>query len=153
MVPGYKGEMVREVISIAKPLTFSDLVKVKGLVHGTGVWDYYKGKLISGELAISDEMVTNRDDLFLALLSHRVKKDLALVIAERVRKGRGLTDEMEGTMKAACLPNSYIMACKSVQYLFPKAHIVGFLHRELRLVYFKLNYPEQYERIYHELFD
>ena len=153
MVPGCKGEMVREVISIAKPLTFSDLVKVKGLVHGTGVWDYYKEKLISGELAISDEMVTNRDDLFLTLLSHRVKMKLALAIAERVIKGRGLTDEMEGVMRTSGFPNSYVSACKSVQYLFPKAHIVGFLHRELRLVYFQLNYPEQYERTYHELFD
>ena len=153
MVPGCQGETMREVVSLAKPSTFSDLVKVKGLVHGTGVWEYYKDKLASGERKISEEMVTNRDDLFLSLLSHGVERGLALMIAERVRKGRGLTRQMKEAMKGAQLPDSFIEACENVIYLFPKAHIIGLLNRELRLAYFKLNHPEKYERIYHELFD
>lgn len=37
------------------------------------------------------------------------------------------------------------------RYLFTKAHIIAFLRRELLLAYFKLQYPEPYERIYDEL--
>ena len=153
MIPGCKGAMAREAVAVSKPSTFSDLIKVKGMMHGTGVWYYYKGKLASGEVSISDEMVTNRDDLFLSLLSHKVERGMAYAIAERVRKGRGLSDEMEGTMRDVGFSDCYVGACQSVGYLFPKAHIVGFLRRELRMAFFKLNYPEQYRRVFDELFN
>lgn len=153
MIPGYQGEIVREVISIAEPSTFLDLVKVKGILHGTGIWDYYKGKLIAGELSLSDEVVTNRDDLFSSLLSHGVKREFAYAIAEGVRKGRGLTKEMKETLETASLSKFFIEVCERVKYLFPKAHILSLLYRELRLAYFKLHFPKQYERIYRELFD
>lgn len=153
MIPGYSGEIMRKIISIAKPMTFADLVKVEGLALGSGVWEYYEDKLASGEISISDEMVANRDDLFLSLLSHGVNRDMAFEIADRVRKGRGLTAQLAEAMKAHGLAASYIEACGSARYLSAKAYIIASLRRELLLAYFKLQCPEPYERIYAELFD
>ena len=152
-IPAYETEAAQEILSLTKPHTLLDFVKVKSLLFGVKVWDYYKDKFASGELSSSDEIVTNRDDLFLSLLSYNINREEAYLITERVRKGRGLTDEMEITLRGAGLSESFIGACNSVFYLIPKAPIIGSLREELKLAYFKLNYPELYDRVYHEVFD
>ena len=151
-IPGYKGGRMRRIVSLTRPSSFKDWVKVQGLLHGTGVWKYYETLFASGEASLSDEIVTNREDLFLSLLSHNVKQKDAHGLMERVRTGLGLTNEMKALLEASGFSDSFVGACESIQYLFPKAHIVGFLRRDLKLLYFKLHFPEPYERIYHELF-
>ena len=63
---------------------------------------------------------------------------------QHVRKGRGLTPEMEIAMRSVGMPNWYINACKKIKYLFPRAHAVAYLLPALRIAWFKLYHPRAF---------
>ena len=151
-IPGFDVPIASRIVALTEPKTFAELLKVQGILHAAGVWLHYERKFEAGEITLSDELATNRDDLFLTLYDHGMHSDEAYAIAERVRKGKGLTEEMKATMAEAGVSEPLIEACGAVAYLPPKAHMVHWLYRALRLAYFKLHYPELYRRIHDELF-
>ena len=68
----------------------------------------------------------------------------AFSIMERVRKGRGLSDEDVSAMEQVGIPQWYIESCRKISYLFPKAHAVAYVIMAFRIAYFKVHYPEAY---------
>ena len=68
----------------------------------------------------------------------------AFDIMEKVRKGRGLSEEQEDLMREKKVPDWYIDSCKKIKYMFQKAHAAAYAISSLRIAWFKVYYPEEY---------
>ncbi|MPM97676.1 DNA polymerase III PolC-type [bioreactor metagenome] len=72
----------------------------------------------------------------------------AFNIMEKVRKGKGLSEEHEAIMREHNVPEWYIGSCKKIKYMFPKGHAVAYVTMAVRIAYFKVYYPKAYYATY-----
>ncbi len=140
-VPEFGTDFAMQMLRETKPKCFSDLVRIAGLAHGTDVWLNNAQKLILEGTCTLSTAICTRDDIMIYLIGKGLEKGLAFQIMESVRKGRGLTPEMEKSMLTAGVPDWYIWSCKHIQYMFPKAHAVAYVMMALRIAYYKVYYP------------
>ncbi len=147
-IPEFGTKFVRGILQMTKPTTMAELVRISGLSHGTNVWQGNAELLIKeGKVTLSDVIAT-RDDIYNTLLEYGVEGKLAFFTMENVRKGRGLTDEMETAMREKSVPEWFIDSCKKISYMFPKAHAVAYVTMALRIAYFKVHHPQAYYAAY-----
>ena len=135
--------LVREAIETAEPQSFSDIVQISGLLHGTGTWEPETKRLLDGRRPT--ELIAYRDDILRYLTDVGADFDTAFRIMERVRKGRGLTEEDEQLMKGLDVPAWIIDSCRRIGYVFPKSHGVEYAILSWKLAWYKQNHPETYE--------
>ena len=142
-LPEFNTEFVRGVLEETNPKTFSDLVIISGLTHGTGVWEGNAKDLVSQGKSLRD-VIGCRDDIMTYLRSKEIPSNIAFMIMEDVRKGRGLKDEYLEIMKAKKVPDYYINSCQKIKYMFPKGHAVAYVTMAVRVGYFKIYYPLEF---------
>ena len=144
LLPEFNTEFVRGVLEETNPKTFSDLVIISGLTHGTGVWQGNSDELIKDGVASLREVIGCRDDIMTYLIGKGIPSNISFMIMEDVRKGRGLKEQYEEIMKANKVPDWYISSCKKIQYMFPKGHAVAYVTMAVRVGYFKIYYPLEF---------
>ena len=130
--------MARGMIVETKPKSFYDLVQLAGLSHGTNVWNGNARDLINDGVCTIDQVIGCRDNIMTTLLSYNLPAKMSFDIMEKVRKGRGLTDEQIAKMRECKVPEWYIESCLKIQYLFPKAHAVAYVMSALRIAWYKV---------------
>ncbi|WP_297810756.1 PolC-type DNA polymerase III [uncultured Finegoldia sp.] len=143
-IPEFGTNFVRGMLRDTMPKTFSELVRISGLSHGTNVWLNNAQDLIRNGVVELKDTICTRDDIMIYLINKGLEKKKSFKIMETVRKNRLLDEETINYMKENNVPDWYIESCKTIEYLFPKAHAVAYVMMSYRIAYFKVHYPEAF---------
>lgn len=140
-IPEFGTKFVRQMLVDTKPTTFSELVRISGLSHGTDVWLNNAQDLVRKNIAPLSKVISTREDIMLYLINAGLDKMKSFKIMENVRRGKGLSPQDEADMRSLSLPDWYIDSCNKIKYMFPKAHAAAYVMMSFRIAYFKVHYP------------
>ena len=156
-IPEFGTEFAMQMLIDADPVSFSDLVRIAGLAHGTDVWLGNAQVLIQEGKCKLSSAICCRDDIMVYLMHMGLDSGDAFTIMEKVRKGlvaKGKYDkwpEMRAKMEEKDVPDWYIWSCEKIKYMFPKAHAVAYVMMSWRVAYFKIYYPLAYYTAYYSI--
>ncbi len=143
-LPEFGTSFVRQMLLDTRPSTFTELVRISGLSHGTDVWINNGQDLVKEGIITLKDVISTRDDIMVYLILKGVDKKKSFFIMESVRKGKGLSEEEEALLKENNVPDWYISSCKKIKYMFPKGHAAAYTLMSIRIAYFKIHYPANF---------
>ena len=147
-IPEFGTDFAMQMLIDADPQSFSHLIRIAGLSHGTDVWLGNAQTLIEEGKATISTAICTRDDIMIYLISMGLDSEESFTIMESVRKGKGLKPEWEEEMTAHGVPDWYIWSCKKIKYMFPKAQAAAYVMMAWRIAYCKVFYPLAYYAAY-----
>ncbi|MEG0919500.1 MAG: PolC-type DNA polymerase III [Anaerovoracaceae bacterium] len=147
-IPEFGTKFVRQMLDDTKPSKFADLVRISGFSHGTNVWLGNAQYYIKEGIATMNNAISTRDDIMNYLIQKGVPSIPAFTIMEKVRKGKGVSDEEAQLMTENQVPDWYIDSCRAISYMFPRAHAVAYVTMAYRIAYFKVYYPAEFYAVY-----
>ena len=155
-IPGFMNEFMLMLVDTLQPKTYSELVRLEAISHGTDTWLENGEVLLADGKATISNMIGTREDVFETMMTYGIDRETAFAIAEDVRKGKMSNGRMKAELYEAIrmseVPDWYIWSCGKVKYLFPRAHAAEYVQMELRTLYYKLHYPEVFYPLFFEIY-
>lgn len=156
-VPEFSSDYVQDILKIAKPKNFDDLVTVVGLSHGTDVWTGNAIELIQDGVADISEVIGDREDVRQRMVNAGIDSETAFLISETVRKGQANRDnhhrfsekwdDLSVLMREHGIPEWYIKSCEKIGFLLPRARAIYYTQSAWRLAWYKLHYPLEFYKV------
>ncbi len=145
-IPEFGTPFTVSMVEETKPTTFSELIKISGLSHGTDVWLGNAQDLIKNNVVPFKEVIGCRDDIMVYLMYKGVEPIKAFKIMEFVRKGKASKDKEtwakhKETMENAGIEKWFIDSCEKIKYMFPKAHAAAYVISAFRIAWYKVHMP------------
>lgn len=147
-IPEFGTGFTMKMLEKTKPKSFSDLVKISGLSHGTDVWNGNAEKLIDDGIATISQCICTREDIMNNLLQFGCEDFTSFDTMEKVRKGKGIPEKYLDEIRSHNVPEWFIESCNLIKYMFPKAHAAAYVTTALRLGWFKVYKPLEYYTTY-----
>lgn len=146
-IPEFCHPIYEDILSRVSQVDFTTLVKLMGFTHSTNAW-LKNGERLLGKYPLS-QLISTRDDVYLLLRSYGVEKKSALIITEKVRRGRFCTEDKENEilieeMLHYGVPYPYIESMSRMVYLFPKAHALHYAMLAYYCAWFKVYHREAF---------
>lgn len=154
-VPEFGTSFVRKMLEDTKPTTVSEIIRICGLSHGTGVWLGNAQELIKDGTCTLSEAICARDDIMNYLVARGADKRQAFFLMEKTRKGKvaknGFSESEQELLESANVPQWFTDACRKIEYLFPKGHAVAYCLMSLRIAYCKVYHKEAFYATYFDV--
>ena len=152
-LPEFGTSFAKKTLEEIKPQSFSDLVRISGLSHGTDVWLNNGQELLKNGTAKLNEIICVRDDIMNKLVEIGMDKSTAFEIMEFVRKGKPQIEpekwqKYKIEMQKQGIPQWYINSCEKIKYMFPKGHATAYVISALKMGWFKVNKPLEFYTAY-----
>lgn len=153
-IPEFGTDTAINTLVETNPQSFSDLIRISGLSHGTNVYGGNAQTLIQNGTATISECICTRDDIMTYLISKGIENERAFKIMEAVRKGmvakKRCADwpEWRQDIIDHGIPDWYLWSCERIEYMFPKAHAAAYVMMAWRIAYCKVYYPLAYYAAY-----
>lgn len=143
-IPEFNTNFAQNVLKIAQPHTFNDLVQISGLSHGTNVWEGNAKELIENEGKTLADVIGSRDKIMQDLLAHGIDMTTADKVVKMVKKRIPFDQDMINLFKEHGIEDWYIESLKKIEYLYPAAHAIAYVMSALRIAYYKVYYPREF---------
>ncbi len=147
-VPEFGTPFVRKLLMDTRPTSMDELVRISGLSHGTDVWLGNAQDMVLGGVATLSQVICTREDIMTTLMAMGGEASISFKTMENVRKGRGLTPEMEENLKKLNAPEWFVNSLRKIQYLFPRAHAAAYVTMSFRTAYYKVHHPLAFYSVY-----
>lgn len=129
----------------AIPQSFFELIRLYGLVYGTGTWEANRKQLADPDDPYRDVLAL-REDVQRELFKHNVSFPVVPMIANEIGKGNWAKNgyESETAKHIYGFTDEEYKRFRKIRFLFPKAHAVGQILLRLRLQRCRDTHPVEY---------
>ncbi len=147
---------IKQMITLTRPLTYNDLLKLIGLAHGTCTWRHNAEYLIADGVCSLFDIPTTRDEVFMTIRDAMRDCDFhdagfALDVTNKARRGyyreHGMDHYTNDTLSMLGLAEWLGSYIRAAQYMSTKALAVLKLKYSIILNWYRVCYPEEYQRI------
>lgn len=132
----FQQEENRKLFLQLKPKNFEELAQVYALTEGSCVWEDCQEPFVQEGIVSIENIIATRDDVLDDFLHSGMEEETSVKIAERVRKGKGLTEDQRALLKKSNFPEWFIHVCNTVKYLPPRGRSISATMQIWRLLYF-----------------
>ena len=154
---GVGGEkVIKQMIALAHPQSYNELLKLIGLAHGTCTWLHNAEHLLSDGVCSLADIPATRDDVFMNIREAMRDCDFydtgfAIDAANKSRRGYyleyGMNDYTNQTLSMLGFDDWFGSYIRTTHYMSTKALAVLELKYSIILNWYQAYYPREYQQI------